>query len=184
MDLHILNLSKSYSNGFGPFTGSVTWFTIYWTSACVVIGLIAYNLFIRGREYGFRKRMKTSMLLPRIYKVNFTIDLMPCQRSMTAGIDAWVRNISDSTISELHFTNPVLSDNIRVFSLVTPDSLQYLFGDEYEVTIRTSSEKFRSDTLATETAIPVNDYIDVGVFAEPTNKNNLSAVLQAFNHYV
>jgi len=88
---------------------------------------------------------------------------------------------------------------VRAFRSVTPDSLQYLIGDlfenitlfsnramkaeyreignEYEITLTTSSEKFRADTLGKETAIPVADYIDVGVFAEPTNKKNLGKAL-------
>ena len=88
---------------------------------------------------------------------------------------------------------------VRAFQKVTPDSLQYLIGDlfenitlfsnrtlkaesrkigeEYEITLITSSEKFRADTLGKETPISVADYIDVGVFAEPTDKINLGKVL-------
>jgi ABC-2 type transport system permease protein len=81
---------------------------------------------------------------------------------------------------------------VRAFRRVTPDSLQYaiddmfenitLFsnrvmevsyhkvGEEYEVSIETSSEKFRADSLGKETAIPISDYIDIGIFAEPEKK--------------
>jgi hypothetical protein len=88
---------------------------------------------------------------------------------------------------------------VRAFRQVTPDSLQYVIddlfenitlfnnrvlettyrktGDEYEITVKTSSEKFVSDSLGTETAIPVADYIDIGVFAESTDKKNLGKAL-------
>jgi hypothetical protein len=84
---------------------------------------------------------------------------------------------------------------LRAFKRETPDSLQYLItdmfenitlfsnrvievkskkiGTEYEVTIKTSSEKFRSDSLGKETTIPIADYIDIGIFAEPKNKENV-----------
>ena len=88
---------------------------------------------------------------------------------------------------------------IRAFRKVTPDSLQYLIDDmfenitlfsnritnaqykkigaEYEININTSSEKFRADSLGKETSVPVADYIDIGIFAEPLSKNNLGAPL-------
>jgi hypothetical protein len=77
---------------------------------------------------------------------------------------------------------------IRAFEDVTPDSLKYLIDDlfknvtlfsnriescsskkiknVYEVTINVVSEKFRSDSLGKETAIPMNDYIDIVIFGE------------------
>jgi len=88
---------------------------------------------------------------------------------------------------------------IRAFRKVTPDSLQYLItdlfenitlfsnrmleanykkiGSKYEITLKTTSEKFTADTLGKETLVPIADYIDVGIFAEPTNKKNLGKAL-------
>lgn len=88
---------------------------------------------------------------------------------------------------------------VSAFRKVTPDSLQYLIddlfenitifsnrtleakfkkvGNEFEVTITTSSEKFRADSLGKEKSMALNDYVDVGIFAEPTNKKNLGKVL-------
>jgi len=88
---------------------------------------------------------------------------------------------------------------IRAFRDVTPDSLQYLIsdmfenitlfsnsvieanyrnsGDKYEVTLKTISEKFRADTLGTETPIPMADYIDIGIFAKSENENNLGKIM-------
>lgn len=91
---------------------------------------------------------------------------------------------------------PTSLSAVRAFRQVTPDSLQYLIDDlfghitlfsnrvleasykktggEYEVTLKTSSQKFRADSLGKETEIPVNDYIDIGVFAKPPGKRNLT----------
>lgn len=94
---------------------------------------------------------------------------------------------------------PVSISAVRAFRNVTPDSLQYVIddlfenitifsnrvmearysksGDGYKVTILTQSEKFRSDSLGTETPEPVADFIDIGVFAAPTNSKNLGTPL-------
>jgi len=88
---------------------------------------------------------------------------------------------------------------VSAFRKVTPDSLQYLINDlfenitifsnrtmevkykkigkEFEVTMTTSSEKFRADSLGKEKSMVLNDFIDVGIFAAPTNKKNLGKVL-------
>lgn len=88
---------------------------------------------------------------------------------------------------------------IRAFKKVTPDSLQYLIddlfenitlfsnrtieaqykkkGDQFEVTMKTTSEKFRADSLGKGKEIPMSDFIDIGVFAEPTSKKNMGKPL-------
>ena len=88
---------------------------------------------------------------------------------------------------------------VREFRKVTPDSLQYVItdlfenitlfsnrmmkatykkvGNEYEITLTTTSEKVRSDAMGKETKMPLADYIDVGIFAEATNDQNLGKVL-------
>ncbi len=94
---------------------------------------------------------------------------------------------------------PTSLSAVRAFRKVTPDSLQYLIddmfenitlfsnrtmeakykkvGNEYEVTLSTSSEKFRADSLGKEQNMPLADYIDIGVFSEPISKNNLGKPL-------
>lgn len=88
---------------------------------------------------------------------------------------------------------------IRAFEEVTPDSLKYLIDDmfkkvtifsnriescsskkidnEYEVTINMISEKFRSDSLGKETAMLVNDYIDVVIFGDRKQDNETDHIL-------
>ncbi|WP_264524442.1 ABC transporter permease/M1 family aminopeptidase [Flavobacterium sp. N502536] len=100
------------------------------------------------------------------------------------------------------YKNPPFPTSIGVVNelrKVTPDSLQYLISDmfenitlfsnrmleakykkvgsEYEITLKTTSEKFRSDALGKETQIPVADYIDIAVFAEPKDGSGLGKVL-------
>jgi ABC-2 type transport system permease protein len=84
---------------------------------------------------------------------------------------------------------------VRAFEAVTPDTLQYLIddmfknitlfsnrlvdakfvqeGDEYIVTLKTHSEKFRSDSLGKQTEVPLIDYIDIGIFAQTESKKVL-----------
>jgi len=165
--------SVTYSdmNGFGPFIASVSWFNIYWVLFSIIIALITYAWFIRGKEYGIINRWNMArlslwknkfvipvflilfiicggfvyyntkvmnhydspketedkqvayekaykkyekLIQPRFYKLNYTINLMPYQRSMTASIEAWARNISGKPISELHFTMPQLTDSVKI----------------------------------------------------------------------
>ncbi|MBL0012747.1 MAG: hypothetical protein IPP30_03045 [Flavobacterium sp.] len=85
------------------------------------------------------------------------------------------------------------------FRKVTPDSLQYVIkdlfenitlfsnrmlkatykkvGNEYEVTLTTTSEKVRSDAMGKESKLPLSDYIDIGIFAKPKNDQNLGKPL-------
>ena len=88
---------------------------------------------------------------------------------------------------------------VNEFKKVTPDSLQYVVkdmfetitlfsnrlleanykkvGNDYEVTFKTTSEKFRANTLGQETKIPIADYIDIAIFEEPKNDKNLGKPL-------
>lgn len=94
---------------------------------------------------------------------------------------------------------PTSLSAVRAFRRVTPDTLQYLIDDmfehitlfnnrvvnatyrqvnkKYEVTLNTLSEKFRSDSVGKETPVTLSDYVDVAIFAEPTNTKNLGKVL-------
>jgi hypothetical protein len=43
--------------------------------------------------------------------------------------------------------------------------------------MKTTSEKFRANSLGKETAIPIADYIDIAIFSEPKNDKNLGKPL-------
>jgi aminopeptidase N len=89
---------------------------------------------------------------------------------------------------------------VDAFRAQTPDSLQYLITDmfetitlfdnrvqdptyreldngKYEVNFTAYATKFRADSLGTETEIPIRDYIDVAVFAEPEEDEERGRVL-------
>jgi ABC-2 type transport system permease protein len=84
---------------------------------------------------------------------------------------------------------PTSLDIVNAFKIVTPDSLQYLITDlfetitlweneaksasyvelgdgKYKVSLEVSAHKFRADSIGNQTEIPIEDYIDIGVFGE------------------
>jgi hypothetical protein len=113
-----------------------------------------------------------------------------------------VNEAMHTLVSSYGYKNPPFPTSnaaVNEFKKVTPDSLQYVIKDQfenitlfsnrmlkatykkvgtaYEVTLSTTSEKVRSNALGKETKIPIADYIDIGVFAEPKNDQNLGKVL-------
>lgn len=95
-------------------------------------------------------------------------------------------------------TSHELVERIRA---VTPDSLQYLVTDLFEeitlfdnrvigdpvseptedgrwrVTFEVQAGKLRADSLGTETSVPMNDYVDVAVLAQPEEGRERGRVL-------
>lgn len=83
---------------------------------------------------------------------------------------------------------PTSADLIEYYRSVTPDSLQYIITDmfetitlyenktttstyeekdgKYSIDLTVNSIKYRADSLGNENAIPLSDWIDVGVFTE------------------
>lgn len=69
-------------------------------------------------------------------------------------------------------------ENITLFSNRVLDAQYTITKDgKYQVTLKTRSEKFRSDAKGNETPIPVSDYIDIAVFAQPQNDAQLGKIL-------
>ena len=100
-------------------------------------------------------------------------------------------------INKFAYKNPPYATSLDVLDelkKVTPPELQYLITDmfenitvfsnrmvkaqfkkvdsEYEVTLTTTSEKFRSDAMGKEVGIAVNDFIDVTLFAKSESDEN------------
>ncbi len=96
---------------------------------------------------------------------------------------------------------PTTADLLPYFREVTPDSLQYLITDmfetitlfenraleptyevlansQYRVTIPVKAEKFRADSLGNQTEIPLQDWMDVGVFAKGNDGKDSLIYLQ------
>jgi len=88
-------------------------------------------------------------------------------------------------------TYPTSADLIGYYREVTPDSLQYIItdmfetitlfenktkkseyekvGEQYQVSLTLDAIKYRADSLGNESSIPLQDWIDVGVFAKGAN---------------
>jgi aminopeptidase N len=85
---------------------------------------------------------------------------------------------------------PTSVDVVNEFAAQTPDSLKYIIQDlfwditlfenktkeasikdlgngKYEVTIQVECRKLKADELGKETEVPVNDWIEIGAFANP-----------------
>lgn len=65
-------------------------------------------------DYEKKYKKFENLIQPRFYKFNYTIDIMPEERSMTAKVEAWAKNKSDGPIQELHFTMPQLTDSVKI----------------------------------------------------------------------
>ena len=70
-----------------------------------------------------------------------------------------------------------LFEKITLFSNRTEEVAYKKVGNEYEVTIKTISEKFYANSQGKETAVALNDFIDIGVFGESEKLNVLGKVL-------
>lgn len=81
------------------------------------------------------------------------------------------------TPASLQYLIDDLFENITVFSNRTLTATYNKIGAEYEVKIKTTSEKVRCDALGKETKMPINDFVDIGVFAESKDDQNVGKVL-------
>lgn len=91
-------------------------------------------------------------------------------------IDA-INELRKVTPDSLHYLIKDMFENITLFSNRMIEAKYKKVGTEYIVTLKTSSEKFRSNKFGKETQIPVSDYIDIAVFAEPKGDSALGKVL-------
>ncbi len=104
-----------------------------------------------------------------------------------------VNKALSTLVSQYAYRQPPYPTSLALVNLVkqnTPDSLQYVIKDlfetmtifdnratsvaskklpkgMYEVTVAVQSQKFRADSLGRETPVPLNDWIDVGVYGKP-----------------
>ena len=83
-----------------------------------------------------------------------------------------VNEFKKVTPPELQYLITDMFENITVFSNRMIDAKYKKVGAEYEVILKTTSEKFRCNSLGKETAIPIADFIDVSLFAKSDNDEN------------
>ncbi|MGL2967247.1 M1 family aminopeptidase [Flavobacterium sp. XGLA_31] len=91
-------------------------------------------------------------------------------------IDA-VNEFRKVTPDSLSYLIPDLFENITLFSNRTLKVTSKKVGTEYVVTLKTTSEKFRSNALGRETPTPIADYIDIGVFGKSDKEDVLGKPL-------
>ena len=100
---------------------------------------------------------------------------------------------------------PTSADLLKHIRKVTPDSLQYVIKDmfetitlfenkttkaeyiekdslHYEVMLEVSAEKMRADSTGNETNIPINDWIDIGVYGK--NKAGKDSLIYLRKHKI
>lgn len=108
------------------------------------------------------------------------------------------RFLHDKAFQSPPYTNT--AEFLPYIRAVTPDSLQYVIHDlfetitlydnkataatakrradgQYDVHLTFDAKKLRADSLGGQTEIPIADYIDVGVFGEPSKGNALGKPL-------
>ena len=123
-----------------------------------------------------------------------------------AQVNAALRTVIDSFAYQ-EAPYPTTYHLVDAFRAHTPDSLQYLITDlfetitlfdnrmedptyrqlddgSYEVSFEISAAKFRADTLGAETPVPINDWIDVGVYAKPENGKKRGKALYWQRHLI
>lgn len=88
-----------------------------------------------------------------------------------------VRAFKSVTPDSLHYLINDLFENITLFSNYLIEASYREIGTEYEITLKTNSQKYRADSLGKETEVPIADYIDIAVFAEPGEQDKLGKTL-------
>lgn len=88
-----------------------------------------------------------------------------------------VRAFEAATPDSLKYLIADLFENITLFSNRAVEATYHKAGNEYEVTLKTTSIKLRADSLGKETEVPVADYIDIGIFARSENGKGLGKPL-------
>ena len=104
--------------------------------------------------------------------VNYAYQEPPYPTSLSA-----VRAFREVTPDSLQYLIDDMFENITLFSNRVLESSYKMDGEEYEVTLKTFSEKFRADSLGKQTEVPLIDYIDIGIFAQTDAKKVLGKPL-------
>jgi len=81
---------------------------------------------------------------------------------------ALVDALREETPPNLQYLIKDLFEDITLFSNRTLEASARKRSDgKYDVTIRVEAQKFKADAKGNETEVPVDDWIDIGAFAEP-----------------
>ncbi len=83
-----------------------------------------------------------------------------------------VNEFKKFTPPELQYLITDMFENITIFSNRVVEAKYKKVGNKFEVTLKTTSEKFRCNSIGKETSIPVNDFMDIILFAKSENGEN------------
>ncbi|MBC7862676.1 MAG: hypothetical protein IAF38_06850 [Bacteroidia bacterium] len=79
----------------------------------------------------------------------------------------FVNYLKQTTPDSLKYVITDLFETITLYNNSIKDlSYKQLSNGKYKVSITVNSVKYRADSLGTQKEIPINDYIDIGIFAE------------------
>ncbi len=100
-----------------------------------------------------------------------------CQQPPYTTSPEFLSFIRAETPDSLQYILTDLFETITLFDLKTTDVTTSKTADgKYNVHLVVEAKKLRADTLGTETDIPINDWIDIGIFAgEGKKKEDLGA---------
>jgi ABC-2 type transport system permease protein len=158
--------------------------------------------YLRGRSVEQKKEMPIELVESQGYihyrkgsLLMYALQDYIGEDSVNAALQRLIYDWKDRT--DLYPTTEAFNQRIRE---VTPDSLQYLItdmfetitlfsnkaeevtyqktGDSFEVLLSLSSKKLRADSVGNETQIPLNDWVDIGVFTSDSKGDDSLVYLQ------
>jgi hypothetical protein len=91
---------------------------------------------------------------------------------------ALVDRLRAQTPAELEYLIQDLFEDITLFGNRTLEATAVpLENGKYRVKIRVECEKFKADATGVETAVPMNDYLEIGAFAKPASGQRYGKLL-------
>lgn len=80
--------------------------------------------------------------------------------------DGLIGYLADATPDSLNYLIDDFFNKITLYENMTEEvSYKKLAKNDYEVTIKFSAKKYEADSLGNEVAVPLNDWIDIGVYS-------------------
>lgn len=160
------------------------------------------DTYLRGRTFERKKEMPLELVEGQGYihyrkgsLIMYALQDYVGEDSVNATLK---RFIKDWAFKESPY--PTSADLIDYYRQVTPDTLQHIIddmfkyitlyenktmeatyekvGDQYKVSLSVDAIKYRADSLGVESIVPINDWIDVGVFTEDSDGKEKLIYLQ------
>ncbi len=169
------------------------------------------NRYLEGRGVGSKQEMPLAIANNQeyVYYGKGTLNLYALQDyiledSVNLALKRFVKdwNNIDGKLAKERYATTI--DLLAYFEAVTPDSLQYLINDlfekvvlfensmtaatykeisdnQYQVDLMVNTEKYAIDSLGIKSAIPINDWIEVGIYG--INSNGADSLIYLEKHH-